>query len=400
MGVTASDVRRRGTTTLAPDGRDPRPRRHVVTRQIYFAVTSTRSEPTRCSPPPMRSRSRRRSWPRRVAQEEIDTATDRVPVARRRQLFATIAAGEAARRRFIQSNLRLVVSSRKRYQSAGLPLLDLIQEGNLGLMRAVEKFDHRKGFKFSTYATWWIRQAISRAIADKCRTIRVPAHVGDRSSPSLAAHVGCAARALGREPTIEELAAETGPRPRSRRGDAGPRRRPRLAVRAVGDDGDAELGDLLADPTRRGAVRRGAAASRARRCGPCSSRLTPRERHVLRCGSGSIAASAPHARGGRRRLQAHPRAHPSDRGEGAHEAAPSVHGPHHRVDDRVGRARHGSCSPVGLIGSRARASATSAPAVSCCSSGSSSAGNHRASRISTDVGLHGVGIEPLTSRAR
>ncbi len=87
-----------------------------------------------------------------------------------------VDAGRAARQRFIQSNLRLVVSIAKRYQAAGIPLIDLVQEGNLGLMRAVEKFDHRKGFKFSTYATWWIRQAVTRAIADKGRTIRVPVH--------------------------------------------------------------------------------------------------------------------------------------------------------------------------------------------------------------------------------
>src|SRR5207245_7595286 len=89
------------------------------------------------------------------------------------RLEADMEKGRAARRRFIQSNLRLVVSIARRYQGMGLPLLDLIQEGNLGLMRAVEKFDWRKGFKFSTYATWWIRQAITRAIADTARPIRI-----------------------------------------------------------------------------------------------------------------------------------------------------------------------------------------------------------------------------------
>ncbi len=162
-------------------------------------------------------------------------------------LVERVHAGKLARQRFIQCNLRLVVSVAKRYQSAGLPLIDLVQEGNLGLMRAVEKFDHRKGFKFSTYATWWIRQAVTRAIADKGRTIRVPVHMAETVG-QVQRSTGHLARALGREPTVEEIAAASG-LPADKVVEA-----QRVAFdpvslfASVGDD-DAELVDFLADPT-------------------------------------------------------------------------------------------------------------------------------------------------------
>ena len=128
---------------------------------------------------------------------------------KRVRLDEMIAAGNRARRRFIQANLRLVVSIAKRYPNSGLPFLDLIQEGNLGLIRAVEKFEYRKGFKFSTYATWWIRQAITRAIADKSRTIRVPVHMMDTITQMQTAENTLIKR-LGRVPTDEEVADEAG----------------------------------------------------------------------------------------------------------------------------------------------------------------------------------------------
>src|SRR5687768_14630379 len=139
------------------------------------------------------------------AQEKIDKATKKFTDKQRRDLETKARLGRQAKRRFIQSNLRLVVSIAKKYSAAGLPLLDLIQEGNLGLMRAVEKFDYQRGFKFSTYATWWICQAITRAIADKARTIRIPVHMVETlyrvrkvQSELLEKH--------GREPTIDEIA--------------------------------------------------------------------------------------------------------------------------------------------------------------------------------------------------
>ena len=143
----------------------------------------------------------------RLAQEQLD-AGDVVP-ALRPALRRTVREAGKAKQRFIQSNLRLVVSIAKRYQSTGLPLLDLIQEGNLGLIRAVEKFDHRKGFKFSTYATWWIRQAIGRGVADKGRTIRLPSHVVDTLT-TLSKASGTLLKELGREPTAAELSELTG----------------------------------------------------------------------------------------------------------------------------------------------------------------------------------------------
>jgi RNA polymerase sigma factor (sigma-70 family) len=129
--------------------------------------------------------------------------------ARRRKLRAEVAAGDQATGAFVKGNLRLVVSIAKKYQWSGLGLSDLVQEGNLGLIHAVGKFDYRKGFKFSTYATWWIRQAISRGIANTARTIRLPVHAGDQATAFGRAREALRS-ALGRDPTIAELAVALG----------------------------------------------------------------------------------------------------------------------------------------------------------------------------------------------
>jgi RNA polymerase sigma factor (sigma-70 family) len=181
----------------------------------------------------------------KAARDELAAGGD-LTAARKRQLRKEVREADEATQVFIQSNLRLVVSIAKKYQASDLPLLDLVQEGNLGLIHAVEKFDYRKGFKFSTYVTWWIRQAITRGIANTGRTIRLPVHAGDQLSRLKKARVNLELQ-FGRRPTVSELAIELDMPERQVAEILRYASEPVSLSDPLREDGDTELGDIIAD---------------------------------------------------------------------------------------------------------------------------------------------------------
>src|SRR5947207_579719 len=173
---------------------------------------------------------------RDIAQRPLLTAEEEVELAKRIE-----RGDQQAKNRMIESNLRLVVANAKRYRGLGLPFLDLIQEGILGLIRAVEKFDYRRGFKFSTYATWWIRQAMQRGLQHQSRTIRIPIHIGQELTKVRAAERKLT-NELGREPTLKELADQLGMDTHQVEELRNAERVPVSLETPVGSEGDAEIG--------------------------------------------------------------------------------------------------------------------------------------------------------------
>jgi RNA polymerase sigma factor (sigma-70 family) len=214
-----------------------------------------------------------------AAQARLDSG-EKLSPKQRRELRAQVDAAADATTEFINANLRLVVSVARKYQWSGLPLGDLIQEGNLGLIHAVEKFDWRKGFKFSTYATWWIRQSIGRAVENTAHTVRVPAHVGDEIRRVRRLQAEMEVR-IGRPPTLAELAEAVGTTEavvsELFRYDTDPMS---LDV-AVGEDGDTSLGDLVVNRTAESPFEAVASSLLPEEVARFLDRLSQEERQVL-----------------------------------------------------------------------------------------------------------------------
>jgi RNA polymerase primary sigma factor len=228
-----------------------------------------------------------RLYLREIAQTPLLTAEEEVELAKR------IEHGDMdALQRFVRANLRLVVSIAKRYAGRGLSLLDLIQEGNIGLMRAVDKYDWRRGFRFSTYATWWIRQAITRAISDQGRTIRLPVHMTD-SITRYRRTVAQLTQELGRPPQPEEIAEALSVAPEKVEQIMRAANRTVSLDKPVGEEDEASLGDLIADMVSKSPAEVAEESMLERDVAKVLETLNPRERLVLQLRFG-LGSGTPH----------------------------------------------------------------------------------------------------------
>jgi len=254
-----------------------------------------------------------RMYLKEIGRVQLLTAADEVGLARRieagaraadrlvlgelpdgvekRRLQRTVGDGQVAKAELIQANLRLVVSIAKRYMNRGMQFQDLIQEGNLGLMRAVEKFDHTKGFKFSTYATWWIRQAITRAIADQARTIRIPVHMVELMN-RLVRTQRQMAQELEREPTIDELAEKVDLPPERVREILRISQDPVSLDSPVGDEDDVNVGDFIPDSAAEAPLEVATRHMLSKAVEEALDELSDREKEVVRMRFGLVDGQA------------------------------------------------------------------------------------------------------------
>ena len=220
-----------------------------------------------------------RMYLREIGRIQLLTAEEEIELARK--IIKGGQAGQIAKRKLVQANLRLVVSIAKKYVGRGMLFLDLIQEGNLGLIRAAEKFDHERGYKFSTYATWWIRQAITRAIADQARTIRIPVHMVETIN-KLKKITRKLAQDLSRKPTEEELAKAMGITINKLREIIKVAQEPLSLETPIGKEEDSRLGDFIEDKEADAPVKTVAHELLREDLAEVLSSLSPRERDVLR----------------------------------------------------------------------------------------------------------------------